>query len=213
MKVKDDELKVILLGNSGVGKTSLLNATVNDTQGQVTKNNKATIGCYYIQKPIIINGREILLNLWDTAGSETYLGITKLFFKGSDIIILVYDITCAKSFHDLKNWMKQVDEIVDNRYVCGIVGNKNDLFLNAKVNEQEAKAFAENNNCLFKLVSAETDRLSFISFLNEITEEYIKKFCNNECVKKDRRNSIRISKISVEEINDINNNNKNNKCC
>lgn len=197
----EKEIKVILLGNSGVGKTSLINVSIN--QKFLNKDNMATSSGYYVQKTIEFNGKKYILNLWDTAGQEIYLGITKLFFKGSEIIIFVYDICAVNSFNDLNKWIEMVEEIIENKHICAIVGNKNDLYLDAKITEAEAKDFAKSKNYLFKLVSAKTDPKSFNDFLFELIKEY-NKLDDDKMV---RRKSVRLKPV--------NNNKKKNdgKCC
>ena len=101
--MSDKEVKVILLGNSGVGKTSLINICLDaGYKVDSNSNNIPTISGYYIQKVIECDGKKYILDLWDTAGQEAYLGITKLFFKGSEIIIFVYDVSALNSYNDLK---------------------------------------------------------------------------------------------------------------
>ena len=97
--------------------------------------------------------------------------MTKLFFKGSDIVIYVYDITSEQSFISLKNWIDETSNLLENKYVAGIVGNKNDLFLEEKVKENDARNYAESKGMKFKLVSAKTDPKSFISFLEELLKD------------------------------------------
>ena len=204
--MNEKEVKVILLGNSGVGKTSLINVCLDvNYRVDSNSNNIPPISGYYIQKLIECEGKKYILDLWDTAGQEAYLGITKLFFKGSEIIIFVYDISAINSYNDLNKWIDMTEEIIDNKHVCAIVGNKNDLYLNAEITEEEAKKFAESKNCLFKLVSAKTDPKGFNEFLEELVKEYKDKLDNP---KNKRRKSIKL-----EPIPDIQQNEQNKKKC
>ena len=95
--------------------------------------------------------------------------------KGSQIVIFVYDITSSQSFEDLQKWINLTVDTVDGTYVCGIVGNKNDLFLNAKVDEEKAREFAKSKGYKFKLVSALNDPKSFEDIMKELTKEYLSK--------------------------------------
>ena len=162
------EIKAILLGNAGVGKTNLINTCVglNFESG----NNPTTSGSF-ISKNIKLNDKNYLINLWDTAGQERYKSITKIFLKKSEIVFFVYDITDLKSFKDLKDWIEMCKEMIDNEFVGAIVGNKIDLYMNEQVNEEEAKTFAESNGFLFKLVSAKKEPRVFVNFLNELIDE------------------------------------------
>ena len=170
-KKGNPEIKAILLGNVGVGKTNLINVSVGLP---FNKNEKSTISNTFVTKVIKIDKKEYNLDLWDTAGQEKYYNITKIFFKGSQIIIFVYDITAQESFEGLNKWIEMTHNIVDGSYVCGIVGNKNDLYLKAKVDEAKARNFAENKGYKFKLVSALNDPKGFQDFLEELAKEYIK---------------------------------------
>ena len=162
------EIKAILLGNSGVGKTNIINTCVglNFESG----NNPTSSGSF-VSKNIKLKDKSYIINLWDTAGQERYKSITKIFLKKSEIVFFVYDITDKKSFIDLQEWIDICKEMIDNEYVGAIVGNKIDLYLNEQVNEDEALKFAENNGLLFKLISAKKEPKVFVTFLKELIEE------------------------------------------
>ena len=202
-----EEIKIILLGNTGVGKTSLINVCIDPYYALDLDNNNPTLASYFVQKNIICNTKKYILDIWDTAGQEAYLGVTKLFFKGSDIIIFVYDICSENTFKDLGNWINMTEEIIDNPHVCGIVGNKNDLYLNAKISEEDAKKFADSKNFKFKLVSAKNDPRGFSDFLVELVKEYTQKFQKPE---KKRSKSIKLKNSNSDKDN---NNDKGHNCC
>ena len=164
-----DEIKVILIGDTGVGKTNLINTCVGL---EFEEGNRPTVSGSFVEKIIEIKGKKYSLNLWDTAGQEAYRGVTKLFFKGAQIIVLVYDITNYESFKSLDEWINISQEIIDNYCIYGIVGNKNDLFLNFEVKEEEARSFAEEKNFKFKIVSAKTDPQRFSEFLTDLVKVY-----------------------------------------
>ena len=171
MSKKDyKEIKAILFGDVGVGKTNLINVSV----GMAFNNSeKSTISNSFVTKKANINKQKYNIDLWDTAGQEKYYQITKIFFKGSNIIIFVYDVTSKSSFEGLSKWMDMAKETTDGQYVCGIVGNKNDLYLQAKVDENEAKALAESKGYKFKLVSAFKDPKGIQDFIDELAKDYI----------------------------------------
>ena len=166
----NNEIKAILLGNVGVGKTNLINVSVGIP---FNKNEKSTISNTFVTKKIILDNKEYGIDLWDTAGQEKYYNITKIFFKGSQIIIFVYDITKQETFDGLNKWIEMAEQIVDGKYVCSIVGNKNDLYLKGKVDEKQAREFAKKKEYKFKLVSALNDPKGFQDFLEELAKEYI----------------------------------------
>ena len=160
--------KVILLGESGVGKTSLINAVDGKS---FDPRMLSTFSTTFIKKIYKIDSQKYQVNLWDTAGQERYRQLTKLFYKGSDIVIFVYDITSKESFNHLGDWLKEVKDIIENKYICALVGNKNDLYFEEKVKEEEAKIFAHNNNIKFQLVSAKDDPQSFEDFIKELVKD------------------------------------------
>ena len=198
MSEDEGTIKLILLGNSGVGKTSLIKSISGINPN---KTEEATLSAYYLQKPFKIEDKEYLIDLWDTAGQEAYLGVTKLFFKGSQIIIFVYDITVKNSFNSLTEWIKNVKEIVNNDYVCGIIGNKSDLFLKSQVSNEEAKKLAETEGYKFKLASAVNDPKSFEDLIFELFQEYKLKF-GNPGNPQHRRHAVRLDKGKVKDTKD-----------
>ena len=175
-KEEPEEIKVILIGDSGVGKTNLINTSVGL---EFDDGKKPTISGSFLEKIVDINGNKYSINLWDTAGQEAYRGVTKLFFKGSDIVILVYDITNIESFKSLEEWFKITTEIIDNKFIYGVVGNKNDLYLHCQVKEEDAKNFAQAKGSKIKFVSAKEDPQSFVDFLIELVKEF-KQIDNDE---------------------------------
>ena len=174
--MSDDSLKVILIGESGVGKTCLIN--VSTGQGFDT-NEKATLTASYLKKTITINKISYVLCLWDTVGQEKLRNLAKIFFKNSKIVIFVYDITNKKSFEALASWERDVKNLLGDNIVKGVVGNKQDLFMDEDVTEEEGANYANSINAKFRLVSAKTDPESFNVLLEELLKEYLKK---NEAV-------------------------------
>ena len=163
------EIKAILVGSSGVGKTNLINVCVGQSFNPETKpTNCASL----LQKQLEINNLKYVVNLWDTMGQEAYKGISKLFFREAQIVIFVYDITSSESFKNLEEWIQMANDTIGGDYISGIVGNKNDLYLQAEVSEEEAKNYADNKKLKFRLVSAKEDPQSFDEFLLELVKEY-----------------------------------------
>lgn len=161
------ELKAILVGDSGVGKTNLINVCMG--QG-FNEESKPTNCCSLLQKNITINNLKYIINLWDTMGQEAYKGISKLFFRESQIVIFVYDITSRESFNNLEEWIQMANDVINADYISGIVGNKNDLFLKSEVTEEEAQKYAEEKKIKFRLVSAKEDPEGFENFLIELVK-------------------------------------------
>ena len=100
-------------------------------------------------------GKQIVLDIWDTAGQEKYKSLTKFFYKDAQVCILVYDITLKQSFDNLKDyWVAQIKENADKNLILGVAGNKSDLYEEEAVNEKEAREFAASIGAIFALTSA-----------------------------------------------------------
>ena len=166
------EIKAILLGETGVGKTNLANAAVDLRFDQ---NAKSTSSALYVQKKMIIFGKNYQLRLWDTAGQEKYRALTKLFYKDSKVVIFVYDITNKKSFTELNFWINEIKESLGDEPVLGIIGNKNDLDEMKEVDDNMVKEFAEKNGMKYKVVSTKDDPKSFKIFLRSLIKDYLSK--------------------------------------
>ena len=164
------EAKAILLGDTGVGKTSLIKVTIGE---KVEENEISTLTPSYIQKYYNIDKIKYAINLWDTAGQEKYRSLSKLFFKGTDIAIIVYDITNKNSFTNLNNWIDAFKENnnSDSKCIFGIVGNKSDMIKQQKIDENEAENYAKSLGIKHRLVSAKIDPYSFINFLEELVKD------------------------------------------
>ena len=168
-------IKAILLGESGVGKTSLIKVI---TGHQFSHSYEPTLTNYYVEKNFSINDKIYKIKIWDTIGQEKFRTLTKLFYKDSRIVIFVYDKSSKNTFTELiKYWINEVRETLDNnKYVIGIVGNKDDLEdKEDDVDEEEARLFANNMNAKFKMVSAKNDGNGFEKLLKELLIDFIKK--------------------------------------
>ena len=168
---EEEEIKVILIGDSDVGKTNLINVSVGL---DFNPNEQITISASCSSKKLMINDKKYNINFWDTAGREEYRGIAQLFYRGAEIVILVYDICSLSSFNSLENWYEICEDTIGNEHIYGIVGNKNDLYLQSETNVNDAQKFAESKNAKFKLVSAKDDPKGFVDFLYELVINYKK---------------------------------------
>ena len=173
MKNENEEiaLKVILLGESGVGKTSLINAAIGmDFDSKFTP----TISSSYVIKKFIKNNKTYNLNIWDTEGQEIYKSCTKLFIKNTKIVIFVYSIDNKESFENLKSyWVATKKEILGDETIYGLVGNKFDLFLKEQVQEIDASNYAEEIGAKFSLASAKTNKEGISDFLELLLDDYL----------------------------------------
>ncbi len=131
---EDYKLKVVVVGDSGVGKTNLINRFASD---KFDTNSKATIGVEFVYKTLKINKEVIKVEVWDTAGQERYRAITSSYYKGAKGAIIVYDITNEDSFNNVESWMNEVTKKGKTDMQFLLVGNKKDLINDRKVTEQK----------------------------------------------------------------------------
>ena len=147
-------LKCVLLGETAVGKSSLINRFVSNT----FKNDfKSTMIGYCSSKEINFEkyDRKINFEIWDTAGQEKYRALAKIFYQDSKVTLLVYDITRKDSFEALKNyWYKEVRDNSSQDVVLVLVGNKSDLYEYEEVTEEQAEEFAKSINAIYQQTSA-----------------------------------------------------------
>ena len=150
-----ESIKITLIGNSGVGKTSIINQYIDQTFDEA---NAATIGANYSEKVITKNNKEYELNIWDTAGQEKFHSVGKHFYKDAYIVCLVYDITSQDSLVQLKEiWYPDIKKFGEKYTILAVVGNKSDLYENDNLaDENQAKEFAQSINAIFMLTSAKT---------------------------------------------------------
>ena len=153
---EDDEIcKIVLLGESGVGKTSIISRFIKGTfEESLMSTNGASYVCRNLTFPEYEN-RTIKFEVWDTAGQEQYRALNKIFYKDASICILVYDITNLKSFNALKEyWIEEITNSAPRGIVLGLAANKSDLDYNEVVSEETARDFAEEINAIFMYTSA-----------------------------------------------------------
>ena len=172
-EIDDDgniRLKAILIGDSGVGKTNLINISAGK---EFDINEKVSVNASFFRKQFDIDGKTYNIYLWDTIGQEKLRSLTKLFFKNSKIVVLVFDITNKQSFLNLELWLKDVKEALGDDFVIGVCGNKTDLYLKEQVNEEECIKYAESINGRWLFTSAKTDKVGFPNFLKELVKDYM----------------------------------------
>ena len=155
--MSDDEeeiesCKVVLIGESGVGKTSIISQFINET---FQVNMESTSGATFSSKVVTLsNKNKIKLEIWDTAGQERYRALTKMFYKDAAAAILVCDITDKNSFIQIKEyWVDQIKQNNDN-IILIIVANKSDLYEKEAIDENEVRNYANELNANFIVCSA-----------------------------------------------------------
>merc|ERR1712196_420918 len=166
--------KVVLIGDSGVGKSNLL---TRFTRNEFNKESKSTIGVEFATQTIEVEKKNIKAQIWDTAGQERYRAITSAYYRGAVGALLVYDITKHLTFDDVRTiWLTELQNNADPNIVVMLVGNKSDLRHLRDVTTEEAREFAQKHNLSFIETSALGGENVDKAFQNILTEifHYVK---------------------------------------
>ncbi|XP_041037631.1 ras-related protein Rab-25-like [Carcharodon carcharias] len=159
--------KVVLIGESGVGKSNLLSRF---TRNEFNHDSRTTIGVEFSTRTVIIEGVPVKTQIWDTAGLERYRAITSAYYRGAVGALLVYDITKHLTYESVERWLNELLDHADNKLVVMLVGNKTDLSEIRAVPIEEAKSFAEKHEMLFMETSALDSTNVELAFQTVITE-------------------------------------------
>jgi len=143
--------KVVLIGDSGVGKSNLLSRF---TRNEFNLESKSTIGVEFATRSINVDSKTIKAQIWDTAGQERYRAITSAYYRGAVGALLVYDIAKHATYVNVTRWLKELRDHADSNIVIMLVGNKSDLKHLRAVPTDEAKAFSTENGLSFIETSA-----------------------------------------------------------
>jgi len=143
--------KVVLIGDSGVGKSNLLSRF---TRNEFNLDSKSTIGVEFATRTLSIDEKTIKAQIWDTAGQERYRAITSAYYRGAVGALLVYDIAKHSTYASVPRWLKELRDHADANIIIMLVGNKSDLKHLRAVPTDEAKAFAAENDLSFVETSA-----------------------------------------------------------
>jgi len=148
-------LKIIILGESGVGKTALLNKYVN---GKFIEEHKATIGADFLTKEISVDDKLITLQIWDTAGQERFQSLGNAFYRGADACVLVYDILSQQSFSKIDEWrsnfITQASIEEPKKFPFLLLGNKLDKDSQRQVNKHDGESYSRQHDMIFFETSA-----------------------------------------------------------
>ena len=143
--------KVLLLGNSDVGKSSLILRYVDQTWSD---SFVPTIGVDFKVKSLVIDNKKIKMQIWDTAGQERFRNVISSYFRGSHGIFVIYDITNRDSFKNLENWLLEIEKNSNQNVLKILVGNKKDLEEDREIKTEEGQSFADRNGMQFMETSA-----------------------------------------------------------
>lgn len=146
------QFKLVLLGESAVGKSSLV---LRFVKSQFHEYQESTIGAAFLTQTVAVDDVTVKFEIWDTAGQERYHSLAPMYYRGAQAAIVVYDITSQESFARAKNWVKELN-LQANNIVIALAGNKCDLEPQRAVSRTEAQQYAEDQNLLFMETSAKT---------------------------------------------------------
>jgi len=150
---KIQPFKLVLLGESAVGKSSLV---LRFVKGQFHEYQESTIGAAFLTQTVCFDDTTVKFEIWDTAGQERYHSLAPMYYRGSQAAIVVYDITNPESFTRAKNWVKELHRQASANIVIALSGNKADLGNKRMVEYEEAQSYSEENGLLFMETSAKT---------------------------------------------------------
>ena len=143
--------KVLLLGNSDVGKSSLLLRFVDSVWNETFV---PTIGVDFKVKTVEIGDKKVKMQIWDTAGQERFRNVISTYFRGGNGLLLIYDITNKDSFKNLESWLIEIEKNASENILKLLIGNKSDLEEDREISKEEGQAFANRNGMQFMETSA-----------------------------------------------------------
>ena len=210
-----ESFKVVLVGESGVGKTSIITQFIDQT---FQEDQQSTTGGTFSTKSVVCdNGKVLKFEIWDTAGQERYRSLTKMFYKDANAAVLVYDITRKDSFEEIQNyWSNQIKESSPPGIILAVAANKSDLIDHEAVDEEQARKFAEELGAIFVSTTA-----TQIDPVNDLFIQIAKKYTGSNEIKikeddeaqeqpntDDKKGTV---KLTSEKSNDKNNRRRG--CC
>ena len=199
-----ESFKVGLVGESGVGKTSIITQFIDQT---FQEDQQSTTGGTFSTKSVVCdNGKTLKFEIWDTAGQERYRSLTKMFYKDANAAVLVFDITRQDSFEELQNyWAQQIKECSPPEIILAVAANKSDLINKEAVDEEKSRAFANELGAIYVSTTATT-----VESINELFIEIAKKYTNATDIKikgddevqeqpEDKNDNVKLSKEKTNE--------------
>ena len=211
MNNKVERIKIIIIGEAGVGKTSIIKKFISD---EYNENELPTGSLSFASKNINIidnnnNEKELKLEVWDTVGQEKYKAMAQIFFKNSNAVVLVYDITNKDSFEELTTyWVEKIKEYKSNNLILAIAGNKSDLYFKEQIREEDGRIFAKKIDAIYRLTSAKNGE-GIKELFNEIEKKYFMKKNNNDNNNNnnenedDNKKNIVLTNSNVNKKNDV----------
>ena len=164
--------KLLVIGNSGVGKSCLL---MRYAENSFSENFFNTIGVDFKIKNIVLDNKTVKLQIWDTAGQERFRTLTSSYYRGAHGIIVVYDVTDAESFENIRQWMHEIERFASDSVNRCLVGNKSDLTSQREVSFEAGQDLAKGFGIPFLETSAKSEKNVAATF-NTIAKEILKRW-------------------------------------
>lgn len=161
--------KIVLIGDSGVGKSNLLSRF---SRNEFFNDSKTTIGVEFATRTLAVNNKLVKAQIWDTAGEERYRSITSAYYRGSVGALIVYDISKSASFKNIEKWLQELREHSSSNIVIILVGNKSDLKHLREVSTEEATKFAQKHDLILIETSALDSSNVDLAFQTVVTQVY-----------------------------------------
>jgi small GTP-binding protein len=180
----DKFMKIVFVGNSDVGKTTLVKRYANDVFGDFGP----TIGLSHVTKEIIVDDKSIQMHMWDTAGQERYRSLVRAYYRRSHGCVIVFDVTNSSSFEGVKYWMEDILKKKDDKTEIFIVGNKSD-FTHRQVEYNEGYEYAKSKGCSYMETSALSGE-GVNELMNHIAETIVLGVKNNDVILGTTNNTI-----------------------
>ena len=202
----DQKVQLLIIGDSTVGKTSILSRYTN---GEFNPHYLATVGLDFFKKDEVFNGKTIRIKIWDTAGQERYKSLTQGYFRNAEGIMIVYDVTNAVSFENLKYWIQSIKTHIDidkGEVPAIIIGNKIDIF-EREVKKEDAEAFAKEQKFKYFETSAKNG-----NGINECIKFLVNTILRNTDNKEEEMEK-KFIQINKENENNNKTSKKMDKCC
>ena len=179
-----------------VGKSNILSRFI---MGRFNPEHEITIGCEFMAKNIQINERNVRIQIWDTAGQESYRSITRSYYKSSTCAFIIYDVTDKKSFTNISSWLDECREMCYKDMLICLVGNKIDLEDKRVISKEEGQKFADDNGLLFFETSAKTGT-NIEEIFNKCTSDIVAKIESGAIIVDSFNSGIKIGKYPNKEI-------------
>ena len=200
--------KIVIIGDSGVGKTNLIGRYLKN---EYKEDSKATVGVEFGEKKYEINGLKIKAQIWDTAGQERYRAITSMYYKGAKGGLIVFDLSSKSTFQNVEKWFNEIKKTADPTINLILIGNKSDLKDKRQISTEEGENKAKEMNVPYletSALNADNVDKAFDLIIQEITKKMKKEIEEEEYEENDIHDDNKIQDVKENKTINLNTNNK-----